>query len=92
MSLSKSFPLQDILNRATWGETMQDFLEIKSMEKKDQEKIFKEIQKAVELKKKEGVVTEKEIREIEEMTLRLFPDIQDVQSVYEDFLFQKKDF
>jgi hypothetical protein len=71
---------------------MQDFLEIKSMEKKDQEKIFKEIQKAVELKKKEGVVTEKEIREIEEMTLRLFPDIQDVQSVYEDFLFQKKDF
>ncbi len=69
---------------------MQDFLEIKSMEKKDQEKIFKEIEKAVELKKKEGVVTEKEIREIEEMTLRLFPDIQDVQSVYEDFLFQKK--
>lgn len=69
---------------------MQDFLEIKSMEKKDQEKIFKEIEKAVELKKKEGIVTEKEIREIEEMTLRLFPDIQDVQSVYEDFLFQKK--
>ena len=69
---------------------MQDFLEIKSMEKKDQEKIFKEIEKAVELKKKERVVTEKEIREIEEMTLRLFPDIQDVQSVYENFLFQKK--
>lgn len=69
---------------------MQDFLEIKSMKKKDQEKIFNEIEKAVELKKKEGIVTEKEIREIEEMTLRLFPDIQDVQSVYEDFLFQKK--
>ena len=69
---------------------MQDFLEIKSMKGKDQEKIFKEIEKAVELKKKEGVVTEKEIRDIEEMTLRLFPDIQDVQSVYEDFLFQKK--
>ncbi len=69
---------------------MKNFLEIKSMRKKDQEKIFKEIEKAVELKKKEGVVTEKEIREIEEMTLRLFPDIQDVQSVYEDFLFQKK--
>lgn len=67
---------------------MQDFLEIKSMKGKDQEKIFKEIEKAVELKKKEGIVTEKEIRDIEEMTLRLFPDIQDVQSVYEDFLFQ----
>ncbi len=69
---------------------MNNFLEIKSMKKKDQEKIIKEIEKAVELKMKEGVVTEKEIREIEEMTLRLFPDIQDVQSVYEDFLFQKK--
>jgi len=69
---------------------MQNFLEIKSMRKEDQEKIIKEIKKAVELKKKEGIVTEKEIREIEEMTLRLFPDIQDVQSVYEDFLFQKK--
>ncbi len=69
---------------------MQDFLEIKSMNKKDQEKILKEIEKAVGLKKKERIVTEKEIREIEEMTLRLFPDIQDVQSVYEDFLFQKK--
>ncbi len=69
---------------------MQNFLEIKSMRKKDQEKIIKEIEKVVELKKKEGIVTEKEIREIEEMTLHLFPDIQDVQSVYEDFLFQKK--
>ena len=68
---------------------MQKFLEIKSMEKKDQEKILEEIEKTIERKKKEGVLTDKEIREIEEMTLRLFPDIQDVQSVYEDFLFRK---
>ncbi|MCJ7581527.1 MAG: hypothetical protein MUP98_13455 [Candidatus Aminicenantes bacterium] len=68
---------------------MQKFLEIKSMGKKDQDRILEEIEKTIEHKKKEGVVTEKEIREIEEMTLRLFPDIQDVQSVYEDFLFQK---
>lgn len=68
---------------------MQKFLEIKSMGKKDQEKILEEIEKTIDLKKKEGVVTDKEIREIKEMTLRLFPDIQDVQSVYEDFLFQK---
>ena len=59
------------------------------MGKKDQDKILEEIEKTIDLKKKEGVVTDKEIREIEEMTLRLFPDIQDVQSVYEDFLFQK---
>jgi hypothetical protein len=68
---------------------MQKFLEIKSIGKKDQERILEEIEKTIDLKKKEGVVTDKEIREIEEMTLRLFPDIQDVQSVYEDFLFQK---
>ena len=69
---------------------MQKFLEIKSMGKKDQEKILEEIEKTIDLKKKEGIVTDKENREIEEMTLRLFPDIQDVRSVYEDFLFQKK--
>ena len=68
---------------------MQKFIEIKSMGKKDQDKILEEIEKTIDLKKKEGVVTDKEIREIEEKTLRLFPDIQDVQSVYEDFLFQK---
>ncbi len=69
---------------------MQNFLEIKSMGKKDQEKILKKIEKNIEQKKKDGTVTDREIREIEEMKLCLFPDTQDVQSVYEDFLFQKK--
>ena len=68
---------------------MQKFLEIKCLEKKDQDRILEEIEKTIEQKKKEGIVTGKEIREIEEMTLRLFPDIQDVQSVYEDILFKK---
>lgn len=70
---------------------MEKFLEIKSLGKKDQEKIQKELEKTIERKKKEGLVTDKEIREIEEKTLRLFPDIQDVRSVYEDFLFKKTD-
>ena len=70
---------------------MRKFLEIKSLRKKDQEKIQKELEKTIERKKKEGLVTDKEIREIEEKTLRLFPDIQDVRSVYEDFLFKKTD-
>jgi len=59
------------------------------MGKKDQDEILAEIEKTIKQKKNEGIITEKEIREIEEMTLRLFPDIQDVQSVYEDFLFPK---
>jgi len=69
---------------------MTDFLEIKSMKESDQNKILEEIKKSIALKIKEGVFTEKEIREIEEMKLHPLPDIQDVQSVYENMLFREK--
>jgi hypothetical protein len=69
---------------------MSNFLEIKCLKKKEQENILKEIDKRISEKKKEGLLTEKEIREIEEMKLRPLPDIQDVQSVFEDILFKKK--
>ncbi len=68
---------------------MSDFLEIKSMKEKDQKKIMAEIAKRIEEKKKSGVFTEKEIREIEKMELNPLPDILDVQSVYESFLYGK---
>ncbi len=68
---------------------MSDFLEIKSMKEKDQKKIMAEIAKRIEEKKKNGVFTEKEIREIEKMALNPLPDILDVQSVYESFLYGK---
>jgi len=68
---------------------MSDFLEIKSMKDKDQKKIMEEITKKIEEKKKNGVFTEKEIREIEKMELHPLPDILDVQSVYESFLYGK---
>lgn len=68
---------------------MAHFLEIKSLKKEDQEKIVHEITKRIEEKKKKGVFTDKEIREIEEMELRPLPDILDVQSVYESFLYRK---
>ena len=35
-------------------------------------------------------IIEKEMREIQEMKLSPLLDIQDVQSVYEDFLFREK--
>lgn len=69
---------------------MSNFLEIKCLEKKEQEKILKEIDKRISEKKKEGLLTEREIQEIEEMRLCPLPDILDVQSVYEDILFKKK--
>ena len=69
---------------------MVDFLEIKSMKKEDQKRIVEEIEKRIARKKKQGIFTEREIREIEEMKLHPLPDILDVQGVYEDFLFKKK--
>jgi hypothetical protein len=69
---------------------MPEFLEIKCLTKKDQEKIINEIEKRIKLKLKDGVFTEREIKEIEQMKLRPLPDIQDVQSVYEKLEFEKK--
>jgi len=68
---------------------MSDFLEIKSMKDEDQKKILAEINKRIEEKIKNGVFTAKEIQEIEKMELHPLPDILDVQSVYESFLYGK---
>jgi hypothetical protein len=68
---------------------MDDFLEIKSLKREDQKKILDEITRRIEEKKKKGVFTEKEIQEIEKMELHPLPDILDVQSVYESFLYGK---
>ena len=62
---------------------MADFLEIKCMSKEEQEKILEDIKKKIEQKIKEGIFSEREVREIEHMKLRPLPDILDVQSVYE---------
>jgi len=68
-----------------------DFLEIPSLAPEEREKLLKDIGDAVARKIREGVFTEREIREIEEMRLKPLPDIQDVQSVYENHLFRKRD-
>jgi len=67
---------------------MADFLKIKCLTEAEEKKILEEIEERIAAKKKEGVYTEKEIREIEEMRLQPLPDIQDVQSIYEDHLFK----
>jgi len=68
---------------------MSDFLEIKSLDRKTQRKMLEEIERRIEEKKRESAFTEREIREIEEMRLHPLPDIQDVQSVYDNHLFKK---
>ncbi len=67
---------------------MAEFLQIKSLTEKEEKKIREEIEQRIEQKKKEGAYSEREIRAIEEMSLHPLPDIQDVQSVYEDHLFK----
>jgi len=67
---------------------MPSFFEAKSLTPEERKQIEEEIQKRIGEKIKDGTVTEREIREIEEMRLRTLPDIQEVQSVYEDRLFE----
>jgi len=68
---------------------MTDFLEIKSLGEDEEKRLLAEIEARIALKKKEGRLTDREVRDIREMKLRPLPDIQDVQSVYENFLFTK---
>lgn len=70
---------------------MGKFLEIKCLSEKEQWDLERRIEEAIARKMKDGILKEREIREIEEMRLRPLLDIQDVQSVYEDFLFREKD-
>lgn len=69
---------------------MRNFFEIKCLDEKEKKRILQEIEKRIAEKRKEGLLTEREIREIEEMKLHPLADIQDVRSVYENFLFKIK--
>lgn len=68
---------------------MKKFFQIQSLSEEEQENILREIEERIKKKKELGLYSDKEIREIEHMRLRPIPDIQDVQSVYENFLFRK---
>jgi hypothetical protein len=69
---------------------MADFLEIKDLDKEDQKRIMQEIEKRIAQKIKDGILTRREVEEIEHMKLNPLPDIQDVQSVYENIMFGKR--
>ncbi len=69
---------------------MGKFFEIACLTEAEQERIWQEVEQRIEDKKKNGLLTEREVLEIEAMKLRPLPDIQDVQSVYQDHLFRPK--
>lgn len=69
---------------------MDDFFEIKCLGEEDQKKILEEIERKIAEKKKEGLLSDQEVCGIEKMKLHPLPDIQDVQSVYENHMFKKR--
>jgi len=69
---------------------MPDFLRIKCLGEAEEKKILEDIEARIAAKKKEGLLTDREVREIEKMRLQPLPDIQDVQSVYKDHLYTKE--
>ncbi len=69
---------------------MSAFLSVPCLGKDEEAALERDIEARVEARKKAGLLTDREIREIEEMRLRPLPDIQDVQSVYESHLFTRK--
>jgi hypothetical protein len=70
---------------------MPDFMRIKVLEAAEEKRILEDIEARIAAKKKDGLLTDRDVREIQEMRLHPLPDIQDVQSVYENHLFSSKD-
>ncbi len=69
---------------------MSAFLSVPCLSREEEAALERDIEARVEARKKAGLLTDREIREIEEMRLRPLPDIQDVQSVYDSHLFTRK--
>ena len=70
---------------------MTDFLKVKCLGEAEEKKLVDDIEARIVAKKKDGLLTDREVREIQEMRLHPLPDIQDVQSVYENHLYTSKD-
>ena len=67
---------------------MSALFEAKSLTGEEQKKLAEEVEKTVAAKLKDGTLAERDVRGIEEMRLKPLPDIQAVQNVYENHLFQ----
>jgi hypothetical protein len=69
---------------------MTDFLKIPCLPDDEVAGIEAEIEARIAARIKDGLLTEREVREIEEMKLRIPLDLQDIQSVYENHLYRPK--
>jgi hypothetical protein len=69
---------------------MSGFLKVPCLTNEEEKALERDIDARIEARKKAGLLTDREVREIEEMRLHPLPDIQDVQSVFESHLFTRK--
>jgi hypothetical protein len=69
---------------------MTEFLTIPSLGEDETKRLEREIEDRIAARMKDGRLSEREVREIQEMKFRILPDLQDVQSVYENHLFRPK--
>jgi hypothetical protein len=69
---------------------MNTFLEIGCLTPDERDALVRSIEDALAAKKKDGLFTDKEVREIKQMRLKPLSDTQDVQRVYEDHLFRQR--
>jgi hypothetical protein len=67
---------------------MAGFLDIKCLPDEEVRALEAEIERRIEEKKKQGLFTDREVREVEDMKLKPLNDILDVQSVWEDHLYK----
>ena len=69
---------------------MNKFLEIGCLTPEERDALVRAIEDTIAAKKKDGLFTDKEVREIKQMRLKPLSDTQDVQRVYEDHLFRQR--
>jgi len=67
---------------------MADFLDVKCLSAEEVRALEAEVERRIEEKKKQGLFTEREVREVEDMRLKPLNDILDVQCVWEDSLYK----
>jgi len=69
---------------------MAEFLKIASLSEAEVDRLEDDIRLAIAEKKALGRLTDQDVEDIIAVRLRPLPDIQDVQSVYENLLFRKE--
>ena len=69
---------------------MSEFLKIAALSPAEVDRLEADIRASIAEKKARGLLTDRDVEEIVEMRLKPLPDIQDVQSVYENTLYAKR--